>query len=94
MLAICHVARKWVRVRLTCCDREVSCTIERDGFTVSAEQLAWLEHPFATTQQALFGLSLAQVRRAIEPHGGRIAVANPSEGGVCVNVSFPCPTDA
>jgi len=92
-LAICAVARKWVRVRLTRGDQEATCVLERDGFSVSAEQLAWLEHPFATTQQALFGLSLAQVRRAIEPHGGRIAVVNPSEGDVCVQVSFPCPTE-
>jgi len=93
LLAICQTARKWVRVRLAHSETEVSCVVERDGYSVSAEQLAWLETPFATTQQALFGLSLAQVRRAIEPHGGRIAVVNPSEGGVSVNVSFPYPTD-
>jgi len=94
LLAICQSARKWVRVNLASRDGEVSCIIERDGFTVSAEQLAWLEQPFATTQQALFGLSLAHVRRAIEPHGGRITVVNPSEGGVRVSVIFPCPADA
>jgi len=93
LLAICQTARKWVRIRLTHSEAEVSCVVERDGFSVSVEQLAWLETPFATTQQALFGLSLAQVRRAIEPHGGRIAVVNPSEGGISVNVSFPYPTD-
>jgi len=93
MLSVCQTARKWVRVHLLRGD-EVSFVIERDGFAVSNEQLAWLEHPFATTQQALFGLSLAQTRRAIEPHGGRITVVTPSEGGVRVNVTFPRPADA
>jgi signal transduction histidine kinase len=67
----------------------VEWSITNDGYGATPEQLSWLETPFATTQQALFGLGLALARRVAELHGGRVVAANPPEGGFRVSLILP-----
>ena len=45
--------------------------------------------PFYSTKRNGSGLGLALVREIIEAHGGRIALANRAEGGVCVTLMLP-----
>lgn len=94
MAAVCQSARKQVRIAITGTDRHVDCTIERDGYSVTPEQLAWLHTPFSTTQQAAFGLGLALARRAVQSAGGEVHAENRSEGGVVVRIRFPVCADA
>jgi len=93
LIAFGQVAQNAINVKLIRSEDECTCELRRDGVPAPAEQIAWLEQPFATTQQALFGLSLALLRRVSEPHGGRITVENGSDGGVCVRLSFPALAD-
>lgn len=89
VLSLGHNSKEEVRVRLTAGRSEVELHLSRGGYSVPPEQLAWLSEPFATTQQALFGLALAQAARVVRSGGGEVEVANPSEGGVCVRIVFP-----
>jgi len=93
ILALCQSAQSRLSVRLARASQLVCGAFERDGFPVGADQLAWLEQPFATTQQALFGLALALTCRACEPVGGKVLVTSPAEGGVCVRLSLPASAD-
>lgn len=45
--------------------------------------------PFYSTKRNGTGLGLALVREIIEAHGGRIALANRPEGGLCVSLMLP-----
>jgi nitrogen fixation/metabolism regulation signal transduction histidine kinase len=45
--------------------------------------------PFYSTKRNGTGLGLALVREIIEAHGGRIALNNRPEGGLCVSVLLP-----
>ena len=45
--------------------------------------------PFYSTKRNGTGLGLALVREIIEAHGGRIALNNRAEGGLCVSVLLP-----
>jgi len=91
LIAMGQSAQSRLHVTLSRSSEWSQCEVKRDGLPSPPEQLAWLEQPFATTQQALFGLSLALLRRVSEPHGGRITVENVPDGGVCVRLSFPDP---
>jgi len=91
LIALGQSAQSRLRVTLSRSAEWSQCEVRRDGLPSPQEQLAWLEQPFATTQQALFGLSLAVLRRVSEPHGGRTSVENIPDGGVCVRLSFPDP---
>jgi signal transduction histidine kinase len=93
LLACCQAARQQVQVQLRREGAHLLCAVCRDGFPVPAEQLAWLDRPFATTHNAAFGLALALTRRAVEPCGGSVAVVNLDGGGICVRLQFPV-TDA
>jgi signal transduction histidine kinase len=90
LLACCQAAKKEVHVQLRREEGQVNCLIHRDGFAATAEQLAWLDGPFPSTRSAAFGLALALTRRALEPCGGVVAVANrDGGGGVSVRLRFP-----
>jgi signal transduction histidine kinase len=60
-----------------------------DGHGASPQQLQWLNMPFATTQQALGGLSLALARKVVELHGGRVSVENRPGEGLRVTLHLP-----
>jgi hypothetical protein len=89
LLAMCQAARERVGVRLARAAGQATCTLERDGSPAGPAQLAWLSEPFATTQQAMFGLALALTRCTIEPCGGSLAVLPREGGGLRVQMSFP-----
>lgn len=75
----------WVRLGRSDC---VECQFQRDGYPPTPEQLAWLNEPFATTQQSLLGLALAVCSRAAGTAAGAIE-ASPHEQGVLVRLIFP-----
>jgi signal transduction histidine kinase len=91
LLNACQAARGhvWVRTGPGPSAAEVEWSITDDGYGATPEQLGWLAAPFATTQQALFGLGLALARRVAELHGGRLAAANRPEGGFRVALILP-----
>jgi C4-dicarboxylate-specific signal transduction histidine kinase len=86
--SMCQGARHRVRVDFARSDRHVDCLVERDGYPVTAEQLAWLHTPFPTTQQAAFGLGLALARRSIRRGGGEVEAENRPDGVVVVRIRF------
>jgi C4-dicarboxylate-specific signal transduction histidine kinase len=88
LLGICQGSRKMLRITHELSDRHVTCTIYREGLPMPREQFGWLQTPFATTQQAPFGLGLALAKRAIQQGGGEIQTDNRPEG-VFVQIRFP-----
>jgi signal transduction histidine kinase len=93
LLSLCQGPHRHVSLRVQADAEHAECVIQRDGFGVTKEQLGWLEEPFATTQQALFGVGLALVQRLVKATGGTLTADNPPEGGVRVCVRFPLATD-
>jgi signal transduction histidine kinase len=91
LAATCVAARSQVRLGFSRGERHVDCSLERDGYPATPEQFAWLEAPFATTQQAAFGLGLALTQRAVA--GGEVEARNVPDGGVLVSIRFPVWTD-
>jgi signal transduction histidine kinase len=91
LINACQSARSRVEVRTGPgpSPGQVEWSIANDGYGASAEQLLWLKTPFATTQQALFGLGLALARRVVELHGGHVTAANRPEGGFRVSIILP-----
>jgi signal transduction histidine kinase len=88
LVAVCQAAQKGVQLSLDVADGYVEFHVDRDGFGATAEQLAWLEQPFASTQHALFGLGLALVQRSVRS-GGEVLASNRPDGGVHIRIRFP-----
>ncbi len=88
-LSICQGARRHVSVRAQSDGTHAECLLQRDGYVVTKEQLGWLNEPFATTQQALFGVALALAQRLVQATGGSVSADNLPEGGVGVVLRFP-----
>jgi len=88
LVAMCQSAQKRMGISLDAGAERAECRVDRDGYPVTPEQLAWLERPFATTQHPLFGLGLALVQRSVHP-GGEVAAANREDGGVSIRIRFP-----
>jgi len=93
LVAVCQAAQKRVDITLSVSADLVECCVERDGYAVTPEQLAWLERPFSTTQHALFGLGLALLQRAVRP-AGEVLAANNADGGAHIRVRFPISASA
>jgi signal transduction histidine kinase len=92
LTAACQSARRQIVVETKPGpDKEtVEWNVTDDGHGATPEQLAWLATPFASTHQAISGLSLALARKVVELHGGTIAVENlPGEGGLRVGMVLP-----
>ena len=50
--------------------------------------------PFYSTKRSGMGLGLALAREIAEAHGGRISLANREDGGLCVTLTLPLPSEA
>jgi signal transduction histidine kinase len=87
--AIGQGAQKQVGVRLAQHNHSAELLIQRDGYAATADQLAWLNEPFASTQHALFGLGLALAQRVVLASGGKVSAANREGGGVAVRITLP-----
>jgi signal transduction histidine kinase len=92
-LALCQSAKREFAVRVGQDGQKAECSLQRDGYAVTEEQLSWLTQPFATTQHALFGLGLATAQRVVRSGGGEVEAANRQEGGVKVRILFPVARD-
>ena len=88
-LAVCQGARRQLSVRVHSDGTHAECLLQRDGYVVTKEQLGWLDEPFATTQQALFGVGLALAQRLAMATGGSVSADNLPEGGIGVRLRFP-----
>jgi signal transduction histidine kinase len=89
LLSLCQAASRQAAVRVGAGPGGVECLFCRDGAAATPEQLAWAAHPFASAQNALFGLALALTRRVAVAGGGDAFAANRPEGGVAVHLIFP-----
>ena len=91
MAGACQSARHKIVVRAApgSTAAEVEWSITDDGHGASPEQLRWLERPFATTQQALWGLGLALANKVAELHGGKVCTDNRPDRGFRVTLVLP-----
>jgi signal transduction histidine kinase len=86
LLALSHRGRT-VDVRVRDGD-PVRCRIAREGPAPTADQLAWLQRPFASTHESHLGVALASCAQAVTSVGGQIEAR---QEGNCfvVDLSFP-----
>jgi signal transduction histidine kinase len=76
-------------------DGAVLWGVADDGPGAMPHQLTWLTRPFATTQNAQFGLGLALADRVARLHGGAVEAGDRPEGGFRVLLTLPhAPPDA
>jgi len=67
----------------------VTITIADEGPGISLDPPDQIFEPYVSTKDAGLGLGLAICRRIVEAHGGRISVANGSDGGAVFTVRLP-----
>jgi signal transduction histidine kinase len=91
--AVCQGAQRQVLLRVQTNTTHAECVLQRDGYSVTKEQLGWLIEPFASTQQALLGVGLALTQRLVKATGGAVFADNRPEGGVRVCIRFPMAQD-
>ena len=70
-------------------DRHVELTVCDNGPGLAAGVAAQLFEPFVTTKPGGLGVGLAICRSIAERHGGRLTVASPPAGGVCMTLTLP-----
>ncbi len=88
-LSVSQAAQRQMWVRVHGNDKDVVLCLERDGYAASPELFGWLQQPFVTTQNALFGLGLALAKRLVTATGGEVTAANRPEGGLGVTLRLP-----
>jgi C4-dicarboxylate-specific signal transduction histidine kinase len=86
LLALSHRARA-VDVSVRAGD-PVCCRVAREGPAPTADQLAWMQRPFASTHESHLGVALASCAQAVTSVGGKIEAR---QEGICfvVDLSFP-----
>jgi signal transduction histidine kinase len=87
--AACQAAQGRVTVRARAEDGRAEWSVADDGPAASADQLIWMDRPFAHTREARAGLGLALARRVLEAHGGGAEVDSPPDGGRRVRLWLP-----
>jgi signal transduction histidine kinase len=63
--------------------------VEDSGPGLSEEAIDRVFKPFFTTKQNGTGLGLANVRKIVELHGGKVSARNRAEGGACFSIRLP-----
>lgn len=81
--------RGGVRARVDQNGRSCRVTIEDEGPGIPAHVRHQIFEPFFTTKHRGTGLGLPIARRAVELHGGRLAVDSPPGRGAIVTVDLP-----
>lgn len=85
-------AKSKVTIRCTCGINSFSITVKDDGKGFSDKDLVKADHPYYSgqggKQEYHFGLGLHICRTLCEKHGGRLEIANASEGGAIVTALF------
>jgi PAS domain S-box-containing protein len=79
-------------VELGRCDEGVELAIADTGPGISSDVAAHIFEPFFTTRPTGTGLGLALVKRMVEMHRGKIAVAPGPKGGARFVVTLPTPS--
>ena len=68
---------------------ELRIIIQNDGVPILPEHVDKVFEPYFTTKRSGTGLGLAAVKRIIEEHRGRIAIASGQERGTTVTIKLP-----
>ena len=69
--------------------RKIEISVMDDGYGIPEEFAREIFKPFFTTKSKGTGLGLANVKRIIEAHGGRIEVGNRKPSGAVFRVFLP-----
>ncbi|MCB8814316.1 two-component system sensor histidine kinase NtrB [Desulfosporosinus shakirovi] len=67
----------------------VGFAVSDEGPGILPDALPYIYDPFFTTKETGTGLGLSVVHRILDHHGGKISIANRSEGGVRVEILLP-----
>lgn len=78
-----------ITVSTTLCGSNIRLNVANNGKSFSKEMLQNAFDPYKTDKIGGTGLGLPVVKKIIEEHGGRIGIANRSEGGALIQAEFP-----
>jgi len=78
-------------VRTVEADGQFELTVADTGTGIPREKLASVFDPFFTTKTGGLGLGLALIKRVVEDHGGRVAIASEEGRGSTVTLRLPLP---
>jgi signal transduction histidine kinase len=83
---------KPIEIKATASDEQVCITVRDHGPGVAPDHLSRLGEPFYRApdqSEPGYGLGLAIARRAVQRHGGRLALENHCEGGFISTITLP-----
>jgi signal transduction histidine kinase len=82
-----------VRVSLASSGRNYTIRVADTGSGIPEKDLSRIFEPFFTTKTYGSGLGLAIAKKAVEDHGGRIAIKSAAGAGTEVTITLPAPPD-